>query len=258
MDYEELISDFRNVVDQVNYVFNESCKEFFFERPDLVAFLNQQKDLIEKLSLHGWVYSPFSPADMPSEWVESFSKGNTDTIVSSFFVDSDSKILKETITETKAMMKNVVIDWFDEAVYLYENSRFTSCAMLLYVIIENTIFELANTSITFRSSTKPKLMSIEISKIIASKLLDSRKAGDESSLQIVYPIWHLPSLVSFVSMNFGNAGDFLSSPEPLHLNRHWLLHGKVTRKVTSVDCLKLFLGLHLLITTKSDFINWAS
>lgn len=70
------------------------------------------------------------------------------------------------------------------------------------------------------------------------------------SRQLLMLMWTFDAIVNFAAPTIDNKGKYdreFKGKEPPIMNRHWIMHGRSTRELTNVDCIKLFVFLFAML-----------
>ena len=137
-------------------------------------------------------------------------------------------------------------DWFLEAENLFNKQYYTSCAMLLTAILEQSIRKCPidtwrkKTTVFFKDAVNLTIEDYYNNKSI------------EPLSQYIETVLLLPSIDGFIKQYFDSGNPFQKGKEPSFLERNWLMHGLTKRTITESDCVKLFnviCSLHYVLHT---------
>lgn len=126
--------------------------------------------------------------------------------------------------------KRVKTAEFDEAVCDFSDKRYKSCALLLFSLIDGHL-------IRFQRGTEANGKSRKVGKG-AVDLARQRVHADNPKRSLFGALFYI-NLFTCLDKVFENTTDF--KKETSVINRNYLDHGMLTRKVTRTDCLQLFL-----------------
>lgn len=120
---------------------------------------------------------------------------------------------------------------FEEAVFAFDSSSYKSCALLLFSLIDAHLIRLQ------RKSDLNSRGQRDVGKTAVIKA----KARAESNLpdSMLFTAMFYANLFSCLAKVFENGNDFKEQPQVI--NRNFLDHGMLTRRVTKKDCIQLFL-----------------
>lgn len=142
-----------------------------------------------------------------------------------------TKQYMQSVIDELGNMKGVKKSDLEEAVANYRDKRYKSCAYILFSLIDSKLIrmqskkqqgKLVNRTVGLRAINKSK-----------EQMLDS------DIERTVFLILKLENVYACLSKMFENGNNFIIQPDVL--NRNFLDHGMLTRKVTKQDCNKLFL-----------------
>jgi hypothetical protein len=194
----------------------------------------------EIMGKQGWAISPFWRPRQNETWYDTWFwmiyNGLEEKIVD-YFLEKNNFLLKEINAFSRLAVGRY--DWFTEAEYLFEEHRYTSCAMLLTAILEESIRRCPIEG--WRGKVVPFF-----EKIISSKLEYYYNKNLEPLNRYIETVLLLPSIDGFLNSYFDSGYPFGKNKEdeemrePLFLERNWLMHGMTKRNVIESDCVKLF------------------
>lgn len=115
---------------------------------------------------------------------------------------------------------------FFEAVFTFENAKYKSCALLIFSLIDAQLIRLQKRNANKKVGNKAVT---EVKKRVINKLDD----GEFFSVLLITNLFECLSIVFERGNNF--------KIQPIVINRNFLGHGMLTRKVLRRDCIQLFL-----------------
>lgn len=153
--------------------------------------------------------------------------------------DADSAALKNCRKKTMPLIfegirkrKKVRREDFEEAVFDFNNSEYKSCALILFTLIDAQLIRLQKKS-DFDSTQKRR-------KVGAQAVIKAKtKAEDDLDKRMLFTAMFCSNLFACLFKVFENGNDFRKQPQVI--NRNFLNHGMLTRRVTRKDCIQLFL-----------------
>ncbi|GMK38520.1 hypothetical protein PCCS19_15740 [Paenibacillus sp. CCS19] len=185
----------------------------------------------------GWVISPFWEPNKNETWYDTWFwiafHGSSDSILD-FFKQDNYYLLKNINGYSRFEVDRS--DWFQEAEMLFEQGFYTSCAMLLSAIIDQSIRKSPIDSWKRRIKITDyfdKAVKSTVEDYYINKSIEPLSRYIETSLL-------LPSLDGFIQRYFNGKYTFEKKVEPNYLERNWLMHGETRRVVSEADCIKLF------------------
>ncbi|WP_145152785.1 hypothetical protein [Paenibacillus xylanexedens] len=187
------------------------------------------------LGERGWVISPFWIPSKNESWYDTWfwmAYHNSSESIADYYLENNYSLLEN----INGYSRNEVNrrDWFMEAENLFEMKMFTSCAMLLTAILEESIRKCPidtwkqKITVFFNEAIKTKVEDYYINNRI------------EPLSRYIETILLLPSINAFINQYFKSGHRFGKDNEPHFLERNWLMHGMTNRTVTESDCVKLF------------------
>ncbi len=128
-------------------------------------------------------------------------------------------------------------DFLDESIQCFKNEKYYACACLLFTNMEYLERQITN----FNPSDK----------FVMSAALKQRQTQDVVAFSDKYYKEFEEKMNEFLKNNY-YAQSTASDPEPEVINRNRIMHGILTRKVSKIDCLKMF----VLVKSMFLFNDW--
>ncbi len=201
--------------------------------------LQQKIKSIETWANYGWTFlewAPFSYTDfIPNNQLEA------DKYAISFIPDKELQAYFDEL-----YIYNIDKSEIKEAISCFEHKEYRGCSMILISLIERRLLILQ------RKQSHGKKINVGAGACnkFANTVLQDLK--DDS---FVYKYLLAYSLELYLNTLFSKTDNFKS--KTAYLNRNYLLHGMLKKRVTKKDCLKLFLTLgnifHAIEFSKYDF-----
>lgn len=119
---------------------------------------------------------------------------------------------------------------FEEATADFKEKRYKSCAMILLALIDSHLIRFQRKIAVKTDSRKVGIGAVNKAK--------NRIHLDSAKDDLFYSLFYV-NLFSCLDVVFENTQDF--TKKVVVINRNYLDHGMLTRKVTRTDCLQLFL-----------------
>ena len=132
-------------------------------------------------------------------------------------------------------MKHIRKADLNEAIDCFHNKHYKACAMIIYSMIDSRLIRAQRKEEKYPSKRRPS------GKVAAEKLFGRFKAKDLDKGILFFKLNQL-NILSALQVFFENANDFKEQPQVI--NRNFLDHGMLHRKVLRKDCAKLFLLLY--------------
>ena len=128
--------------------------------------------------------------------------------------------------------KRAKISDFEEAVFAFDSSKYKSCALLLFSLIDAQLIRLQKRSDFDDKQRRRKVGSGAINKTKA-------RAEQDLSEGMLFTALFYENLFSCLLKVFEDGHDFKTQPQVI--NRNFLNHGMLTKRVSRKDCIQLFL-----------------
>ena len=120
-----------------------------------------------------------------------------------------------------------------EAISCFNAKHYKSCAMILFSLIESKLIRVQDVDPTHEKWRK-------VSKGAVEKVM--KMTDDHISEEALFSTLRQANLASALAKVFEGGDDF--KKQPIVINRNFLLHGMLHRRVLKRDCIQLFLILH--------------
>ncbi|RCX07391.1 hypothetical protein DFR58_1548 [Anaerobacterium chartisolvens] len=254
-----------NLVDEKEYVFslhefrmifeynneNLSNKDFIKKQKKLLKLSGIGQSLSNKkaseirikckyLGEEGWVISPYWRPRENEKWYDTWFGlvfNNQSEKINDYFLENDYLLLKRINERTRYGVNRP--DWFYEAEILFEKHYYTSCAMLLTAVLEESIRKSPIGGWFYKVTNF-------FDKAVHNKIEDYYNKNLEPLNRYIETVILLPAIDGFINNYFDSGYHFgkdkgnRDKEEPYFLERNWLMHGLTKRKVVEADCVKLF------------------
>lgn len=141
----------------------------------------------------------------------------------------------QTLFDELKIHKKIKKDDFYEMVFAFNNKKYKSCAMLLISSIEALMIRKQGAKRGDR-----KLIGSKAGKKALGNIMN-----DYDMDTVVYILFSYTNLMAAIDNLFENGNNF--EKQPSTLNRNFLTHGMMTRKVKRMECIQLFLLYYNLL-----------
>jgi len=142
---------------------------------------------------------------------------------------------------TSMKEKNIRKAELEEAIYCYKHKQYTSCALLLFALIDAKMI---------RKQPKQEGKRRPVGGT-AARELKKRFADKHGATAMFFLLFDYVNLMTCLDVFFKSGEDF--KQESLIINRNFIGHGMHSRKVRKRDCIQLFLALYNLTDFLEDF-----
>ena len=176
---------------------------------------------------YGWTINPCADYETLCDTVPG-SKKQADLAAMKYC----SKKYMPLVFEEIRKCKRVKIADFEESVFAFESSRYKSCALLLFSLIDAQLIRLQKKS-DFDEKQRRRM--------VGAKAVTKAKTRAENDLSdsMLFTAMFYANLFSCLFKMFEDGKDFKTQPQVI--NRNFLDHGMLTRRVSRKDCIQLFL-----------------
>lgn len=201
----------------------------------------RKQELIEANKLwgsYGWTTNPCASVEMVFNCI-SVDKKTADTIALEQCSNQTMEQIFKLIGETKGVKKSDI----EEAVFDYEHKQYKSCAFILFSLME---------AILIRRQGK-SILNGKRRKVGLGAVLEAKKQIDvEENTEVLFKCLYLENIFACLEKVFESGKDFKQQPNVI--NRNFLDHGMMTKRVRKKDCIQLFL-LYYNVLKLTDMID---
>lgn len=260
-DYALSINEYSMILQ--NNSRNKTEKDFIRYQKELQKAIGINQSLNNKKSAHtrikceflgesGWVICPYWHPRKDETWYDTWfwmAYNGKEEKIADYFIEHEYSLLKSINGYTRFEVSRV--DWFLESEYLFKKHYYTSCAMLLTAILEESIRKCPIESWLFKVTKFYK-------NAVHDKVEEYYSINNKPINKYIETLLILPSIDRFISTYFDSGYQFgknkqnKNKEEPPFLERNWLMHGLTKRKVDESDCIKLYnaiSSLHYIMQT---------
>ena len=188
----------------------------------------RKQELIEAHKLwgsYGWTMNPCENAKKIFEHMPS-DKKSADIIALKQCSGQKMEQIFEIISETKRVKKAD----FEEAVFDYNHRQYKSCALILFSLVDAVLIRLQK-----KSDLKGKRREVGLRAVSKAKT----RTETDINVQMLFIAMFYTNLFACLEKVFEGGKDFKNQPDVI--NRNFLDHGMMTKKVRKKDCIQLFL-----------------
>jgi hypothetical protein len=175
---------------------------------------------------YGWTLPKC--AKMSEFMIEPVSVKDANNIASKYCKKEYIQKLFEDIKEIGSVRKSD----FNEAVDDYKDKRYKSCACILFSLIDAKLIRMQT------EKKQGKLVNRSVGKVAVEKSKENLLSNSNIE-NTLFSILILENVYSCLMKFFESGKNFEKQPEVM--NRNFLVHGMLTRRVTKRDCDQLFL-----------------
>ena len=234
LKFAEMLQNYQREVRE-----NEDLSEAEFEEK-----YRTEIEWSEKFGKNGWVISEHSnPADIKN-WEQLLCVGEAK--VAEFF-DGENIVVLDVIIE--GLQEKYVSDetqlYFKNAIQAFENDEYMTAAMYLFSLLDNRVSKLVDFP-NKRMKNKDKYSNEGFVNQKAEHFREfTEKRGFMSKK--IYFLEMYPSLIAYLNRIFIDGSyKFENGMEPPYLNRNWLMHGRMNRRIERYECIQILNALSVI------------
>ncbi|GLC79432.1 hypothetical protein [Lacrimispora brassicae] len=218
---------------------NEGLTELEFEEK-----YREEIERSEKLGRNGWVISEHSnPADIKN-WEQLLCDGESK--VAEFF-DGDGIAILEVIVQ--GLKEKYITDvnqlYFNKGIEVFEDKDYMTAAMYLFALLDYRVNQLVD----FPNKCLKNKDKYSNKGFVNQKTKDFKKLTERRGLisKKIYFLDKYPSLIEYLNRIFYDEPyPFHKGIEPPYLNRNWLMHGRMTRRIEKYECIQILNALSVI------------
>ena len=181
---------------------------------------------------YGWTLPPSSPMYLFNTAPSSLEDANKTVL--SYCKKHDINELFDILREFKQVRKSDL----EEAIFDFENKKYKSCALILFGLIDARLIRLQPDKDRTKDGRRPT------GRRAGKNLFDSIETEQDID-KTVYYLFSFYNLRACLLKVFEDGNDFKEQPQVI--NRNFLDHGMLHRKVCRRDCIQLFLLYYNLL-----------
>lgn len=220
--HERIVPILRDIAEMANQVTKatKQIQEYICEvRSALsnVESLSQYLFVVNNLANNQFVLTDFIPQDM----IERREEEDINSLAAQYLISD--QIVKNTITSCELSENRL----FSQSIKAYDYSLYDLSILGLTAVLDQvlSIYSGLITNVNFRSrcdAIKTKINNKE----------DLYKNPHEGKLILIF-------LTYFKALELFAENSIFANPEPVLLNRHWIMHGRTKKEYTNLDCVKV-------------------
>lgn len=183
--------------------------------------------------IYGWTVMPDVPALGFEECPEDIKKANR--IALEYCRAADMEYLFELLREVRGVKKSDL----EEAIFNFKNKKYKSCALLLFSLIDAKMIRLQRQE-DRNPKNKQRPAGAEAARNIFQHMKEEKNL-EERFITLLF----CENVLACLQIVFAKGKDFKEQPKVI--NRNFVNHGMMTRKVSRKDCVQLFLLYYNLL-----------
>lgn len=211
---------------------------------ELSSELQKAIDISRRLGENGWTINGNKTPNNIREWLSIIESKGEEAVSELFSEDEIDNIFGQIEERYKELPERGYI-W--RAIENYHAGRYTEAAMFLLGFLDYRISKITP------ENYRRKVGQCQEGIVIQGEICFQNHASRPAFRQFVV-CNYIPSFSAFATRLFvdGKMYDFDEGVEPPYLNRNWLLHGRMTRRVKRYECIQL---IHSF-TTLAEIEDW--
>lgn len=205
---------------------------------DLKRKFEPRIKISEKLGMAGWTINSEKTPVYAQDWLEIIESKGESAIADLFSEDDINDILELLMRHYNTIPE---LGYMRGAIENYRAERFTESAMFLLGVLDHRVSELKP-----NSYSKKKRQCEDGFRIEGENAFQNHSKRPAFRQFVICD--YIPSFSKYALRLFDDGNySFEKGIEPPYLNRNWLMHGRMTRKVQKFECIQLFNALKTLI-----------
>ncbi|MGN8714069.1 hypothetical protein [Hornefia butyriciproducens] len=222
------------LMQQLSFVNNEALESIrstvksfgeFIKKINIPTLSDEEKNRLQEAYITwgklGWTTIPEAPFSLFAHKPNSMKDANR--LALKYCNDKNMDSIFSEILELNGFSKKD----FEDAVFCFKQKRYKPCAILIFMLVDAKMIRLQK-----KDDKRRRPTGVTAARIIKTQVLD------ETSDQLYWALNSM-NLFSCIEVMFENGNDF--KKQPSIINRNFVGHGMLTRKVRRMDCVQLFL-----------------
>ena len=201
---------------------------------------NEIKDVAKKWGGLGWSFPPNAPLKLLRSFPQDIKIANR--LMRSYCTPSEMEQIFEEIKHERKIRLND----FNEAVVLFRQKNYKSCTLLLFSFIDAIILRAQPKKLRNNGSPQKREIGKSGLKVVLKDIDEAQSIERTIFLLKIYFCF----MYAYEEI-YKSGGDFRKQFKII--NRNFLSHGMLTRKVTRQDCVQVFLLYYNLLMFMDDF-----
>ncbi len=221
--FKPMFEGINNVVSEFSRAFSSAITNILpkIEIPTITEERKRELcDSYEQWGKYGWSVLPYAPIHLFNT-APTDSKEADKIALSNCCSDDISRLFKQ-FRENKCVKQSDI----SEAIHLFESKMYKSCSMIIFGMVDSKLVRAQG-----RKNRK-------VGKSAIDKFKDKLLKGTNIEQTFFYLLQYT-NTATCLSQIYESYKDF--DNEPNLINRNFVMHGMITRRVTRKDCLQLFL-----------------
>lgn len=181
---------------------------------------------------YGWTTMPNLPLSVFFNCPVDIKEANK--LVLSYCTNKDMENLFDTLRDMKGVKKSDL----EEAIFDFRHKQYKSCTLVLFGLIDAKLIRLQ------KKEKDPKGKWRQVGERAANVVLDKIKEEQDLEKKF-FLLLDYENILSCLNTVFAKADDFRK--QPIVINRNFVDHGMMTRKVIRKDCVQIFLLYYNLL-----------
>lgn len=187
----------------------------------------------------GWTVPPDAPINIfneePKDAVEGYQRLRP-------YLEKEN--IEELFEKLRSFEKVKKAD-IEEAISCYQAKQYKACTLIVFSMIDSKLIRAQRKEDRNKRDRRP------VGRRAAKNLFD-RLSKQEKEQELLIVVLHRINTLEAIVTFFGDADDF--KKQPTIVNRNFVTHGMLYRKVTRKDCIMLFLLLYNFIQVREFYL----
>ena len=220
IDYNGFLEHFRKMESQLSEIIKNIRIPSISEE--------RKQELLETHTLwgtYGWTINPCVEFKTLFN-IAPLDKKTADSVALKACSEKEMEELFDIIMRTKRVNKTD----FEEAVFDYKHKKYKSCALVLFSLVDAMLIRLQKKT---DSNGRGRKVGFRAVKEVENRI------EEDVNKDLFFTVMFCTNISACLKKMFESGNDFKKQPEVI--NRNFLDHGMLTRRVSRKDCIQLFL-----------------
>lgn len=234
-----ITDELQSILDQIQHL---STLDF----EGVESCYSKRLEISKQLGKAGWVISAKRTPNNQNEWLQKI-ESNGEEVILAYFTEHDIDEMIYNIEERYQQRPEQY--YISCATENYYAGHYTESAFFFLAVLDYRICRITPEHIRRKNAQTQEIMTKTRCEVFA-------KTEGRIGSRLFFTLDFIPSFVEFARRLFID-GDykFEDEIEPPYLNRNWLMHGRMARRVKRYECVQLINAINTLIDIEEELAS---
>ena len=235
-----------NITDELQSILDQIQHLSTLDFEGIESYYSKRLEISKQLGKAGWVISAKRTPNNQNEWLQKIESNGEEAILA-YFSECDIDEMIFNIEEHYQQRPERY--YISCATENYYTGHYTESAVFFLAVLDYRICRISPERIRKKRSQIEEIM-----KEVRCEIFS--KTEGRLGTRLFFTLDFIPSFVEFARRLFIE-GDyqFEAGIEPPYLNRNWLMHGRMTRRVKRYECVQLINAINTLIDIEKELAS---